>query len=163
MPSAEIKFTTLLIKFVGELSALYPDVPELSRLPSLVESESASSLVDQYLCISTPYIAKILMSDTSFLDYPLDIKGVKVDELWGDADENTRDVMLDYVQQLLFYSLLARSSRSDFSNLLTNLTKDPFIGPILTLLLSGNVAELQSIMTSFAPDMSMLLKSLTLM
>lgn len=46
------------------------------------------------------------MSDTSFVEQPLLVGDVDAAELWKQCHDQTKDIVLDYVQQILFYALL---------------------------------------------------------
>jgi len=108
-------FNHTLQEFVSELSATFPDYPQITLfkagLPAMLQDNPSCGL-DSFMKATSPHGDKILGGDDSFFQEEIDLgMGLKLNELWAaeGLDVDTRKAIGSYVSTLYVLGMTIQS------------------------------------------------------
>jgi hypothetical protein len=99
-------FNHMLQEFVAELSATFPDYPQITlfkaALPGMLKENPRQGL-DTFMAATSPHGEKIMQNDESFFEEDINLgMGLKLNDLWhaDGLDTDTRKAIFSYVSTL---------------------------------------------------------------
>ena len=123
-------FNHMLKEFVPELSATFPDYPQITLfkagLPGMLEENPRCGL-DSFMKATSPYGDKIMQADESFFEADIDLgMGLKLNELWhaDGLDADTRKAIFSYVSSLYVLGITIQSLDPSILNGIEDIAKN---------------------------------------
>lgn len=123
-------FNHMLQEFVGELSATFPDYPQITLfkagLPAMIEDNPRACL-DTFMQATSPHGDKIMQGDESFFESDIDLgMGLKLNDLWhaDGLDDDTRKAIFSYVSTLFVLGMTIQSLDPSILNGIEGIAKD---------------------------------------
>lgn len=120
----------MLQEFVGELSATFPDYPQITLfkagLPGLLEENPRYGL-DTFMAATSPHGDKIMQSDESFFAEDINLgMGLKLNDLWNadGLDADTRKAIFSYVSTLYVLGMTIQNLDPSILNGIEDIAKN---------------------------------------
>lgn len=157
-------FNHMLQEFVSELSATFPDYPQITifkaGLPAMLQENPASGL-ESFMKATSPHGDKILGGDDSFFQQDIDLgMGLKLNDLWAaeGLDTETRKAIASYVSTLYVLGMTIQSLDPTILNGIEDIAKDAAAsikesGSMdMSMLLPQMMSKVGNLMGVAAPD-----------
>jgi len=120
----------MLQEFVGELSATFPDYPQITlfkaTLSTMLES-SPTKGVDTFMAATQPYGDKIMQGDESFFDEDINLgMGLNLRDLWHaeGLDADTKKAIFSYVSTLFVLGTTIKTLDTKILDGIEDIAKD---------------------------------------
>lgn len=159
-------FNHMLKEFVGELSATFPDYPQImlfkTGLPAMLADNPRQGL-DTFMAATSPHGDKIMQGDESFFEEDIDLgMGLKLNDLWhaDGLDVDTRKAIFSYVSTLFVLGITIQSLDPKILNGIEDIAKDAAktmkeTGSVdMTTMLPQMMSKVGSLMGMPTPDES---------
>lgn len=115
MTSTVQAFNTMMGKFLGELSELFPEVTKIAIVQEAfaeLVSLNARKPMELFTASLAPYQALVMAKDPALFDQPIELPGgLDMSTLWAkrDVDQASRDAMWQYIQMLFMLGTTVQS------------------------------------------------------
>ena len=123
-------FNAMLKEFIGELSATFPEIPELELyklgFDHYVNIDPIKPL-NLFMNALSPYAEMIMSRDNALFEKDIDLgMNVKLDALWnaGDISEATQGAMWNYISTLFLLGSTIRAMPPDILNSVESIAKN---------------------------------------